>query len=252
MHSGKLFVLVPSRHAHESSSKQVNHSVSCMRFPELVHGAGTAAWHCLRSVQAARQNYAVLQRSTCASRMWPPPVVAEPSPKKMGTPPPPSPTPSAACMLRVQGGARAAGSDFRPDVGLEAAVEVNCVEVSPLEETLRQAQVPFILMIRNLLPLLPSQALLQGRRVLLNLVLVGHSHGGVIAHSMAQCLESAGFLVKGILAADTLALPRKAEMPLPRFDPQALARHRSPYHWHLSSPKVNVMAPEVPWRIELM
>ena len=252
VHSGKLFVLVPSRYAHESSSKQVNHSVSCMRFPELVYGAGTAAWHCLRSVQAARKNYAVLRSSTCASRMWPPPVVAEPSPKKMGTPPPPSPTPSAACMLRVQGGARAAGSDFRPDVGLEAAVEVNCVEVSPLEETLRQAQVPFILMIRNLLPLLPSQALLQGRRVLLNLVLVGHSHGGVIAHSMAQCLESAGFLVKGILAADTLALPRKAEMPLPRFDPQALARHRSPYHWHLSSPKVNMMAPEVPWRIELM
>ncbi|CAE7677069.1 Ago2 [Symbiodinium sp. CCMP2456] len=121
-----------------------------------------------------------------------------------------------------------------------------CKEVSPVEETLRQAQVPFILMIRSFFPLLASQVLLQGRQVLLNLVLVGHSHGGVIAHSMAQCLESAGFLVKGIVAADTLGLPRKAEMPLPRFDPQALARHRSPYHWHLSSPKVNMMAPDVP------
>eukprot|EP00439_Symbiodinium_sp_Y106_P013835 s7311_g1.t6 len=99
-------------------------------------------------------------------------------------------------------------------------------------------------MIRHFLPLLPSQAL-QGRQVLLGLVLVGHSHGGVIAHTMAQSLESAGFLVRGIVAADTVGLPRKAEMPIP-LDPPAIARHPSPYHWHLSSPKVNMMAPEVP------
>ncbi|OLP95326.1 hypothetical protein AK812_SmicGene22564 [Symbiodinium microadriaticum] len=240
VHSGKLFVLVPSRCAHESSSKQANHSIRCMRFQELVHGAGTAAWHSLRSVQAARKNYAVLRSSRCASRMWPPPVMAEPSPKKVGMPPPPSPTPRAACMLRLQGAVR---SVFRPDI--EAAVESFCLEISPVEETLRQAQLPFILMIRNLLPLLPSQAL-QDREVPLNLVLVGHSHGGVIAHSMAQCLESAGFLVKGIVAVDTLALPRWTEMPLPRFDPRALARHLSPCHWQLTVPKVNMMAPEVP------
>ena len=67
---------------------------------------------------------------------------------------------------------------------------------------------PFVVMIRHFLPLLPSQAL-QGRQVLLGLVLVGHSHGGVIAHTMAQSLESAGFLVRGIVAADTVGLPRK-------------------------------------------
>ena len=52
---------------------------------------------------------------------------------------------------------------------------------------IRSAQVFFVVMIRKLLPLLPSQAL-QGRQVLLDLVLVGHSHG-------AQSLESAGFLL---------------------------------------------------------
>ncbi|CAE7677050.1 unnamed protein product [Symbiodinium sp. CCMP2456] len=165
---------------------------------------------------------------------------AAPPLRMMSMPLSPSPSPSAACVLRLEGAVR---SVFQPDI--EEAVEANCLVISPLEETLRQAQVPFVLMIRNLLPLLPSQAL-QGREVLLNLVIVGHSHGGVIGHSLAQCLESAGFRVKGIVAVDTLGLPRRTEMPSPRFDPQALARHLSPYHWQLTAPKVNMMAPEVP------
>ena len=41
---------------------------------------------------------------------------------------------------------------------------------------------------------------------------------------LAQSLESAGFVVRGIVAADTLGLPRQVEMSSPRFDPQALAR----------------------------
>ena len=222
---------------HQSSSKQANHSARCIRFQDLVHGARMAFSKILRPVQAAPKRHAVLRSFGCGSRMW-----APPSPK-VGMPRPSS-WPSAAFMLGVQGAARVARSDFR-DVGFQAAVEANYVEIHPVEETLRSAQVPFVVMIRKLLPLLPSQAL-QGRQVLLDLVLAGHSHGGVIAHSMAQSLESAGFLVRGIVAVDTLGLPRKASL---RFDPQALERHRSPYHWHLSSPKVNMMAPEVPRRM---
>ena len=234
---GKRLVLVFSHHAHQSSSKQANHSARCIRFQDLVHGARMAFSKILRPVQAAPKRHAVLRSFGCGSRMW-----APPSPK-VGMPRPSS-WPSAAFMLGVQGAARVARSDFR-DVGFQAAVEANYVEIHPLEETLRSAQVPFVVMIRNLLPLLPAQAL-QGGQVLLDLVLVGHSHGGVIAHSMAQSLECAGFLVRGIVAVDTLGLPRKASL---RFDPQALERHRSPYHWHLSSPKVNMMAPEVPRRM---
>ena len=245
VHSGKRLALVFPRHAHQSSSKQANHSARCVRCQDLVHGARMAVSNTLRPVKAAPKRHAVLRSFTGASRMWAPPGVEEPSPK-VGMSRPAS-WPSATFMLRVRGAARAGSRDFRPDAGLEAAVQANCVEVSPVEETLRSAQVPFVVMIRNLLPLLPSQAL-QGRQVLLDLVLVGHSHGGVIAHSMAQSLESAGFLVRGIVAADTTGLPRKAEMPIP-IDPPAIARHRSPYHWHLSSPNVNMMAPEVPWRI---
>eukprot|EP00439_Symbiodinium_sp_Y106_P020805 s8535_g2.t1 len=214
VHSGKRLALVFSRDAHQSSSKQANHSSRCIRFQDLVHGAGMAVSKTLRPAQAARKRQAVLRSFRGVSRMWAPPGVAEPSPK-VGMP-----RPSAAFMLRVLGGARAAGNDFRSDVGLETVVEANCAEVSPVEETLRLAQVPFVVMIRNLLPLLPSQAL-QGRQVLLDLVLVGQSHGGVIAHSMAQSLESAGFLVRGIVAADTLGLPRQVEMSSPRFDPKA-------------------------------
>ena len=234
---GKRLVLVFSHHAHQSSSKQANHSARCIRLQDLVHGARMAFSKILRPVQAAPKRHAVLRSFGCGSRMW-----APPSPK-VGMPRPSS-WPSAAFMLGVQGAARVARSDFR-DVGFQAAVEANYVEIHPVEETLRSAQVPFVVMIRKLLPLLPSQAL-QGRQVLLDLVLAGHSHGGVIAHSMAQSLESAGFLVRGIVAVDTLGLPRKASL---RFDPQALERHRSPYHWHLSSPKVNMMAPEVPRRM---
>ena len=217
LHHSKQLVPVVLRHAHECGSERMHHSASCMRFQERC----MVLWLPFR-VPCTR------------SRQLPSPM--------MGTPQPPSPSPSAACLLRLQGALR---SVFRPDI--EAAVEANCLEVSPVEETLRLAQVPFILMIRNLLPLLPSQAL-QDREVLLNLVMVGHSHGGVIAHSLAQRLEAVGLLVKGIVAVDTLALPRMTETPLPRFDPQALFRHLSPYHWQLTSSKVNMMAPEVPWR----
>ena len=239
--SGKRLALVFSRDAHQSSSKQANHSARCLRFQDLVHGARMAVSKTLRPVQAAPKRHAVLRSFRGTSRMWAPPGVEEPSPKVGMSRP--SSWPSAAFMLRVRGAARV----VRLDAELEPAVQANCVEVSPKEETLRSAQVPFVVMIRNFLPLLPSQAL-QGRQVLLGLVLVGHSHGGVIAHTMAQSLESAGFLVRGIVAADTVGLPRKAEMPIP-LDPPAIARHPSPYHWHLSSPKVNMMAPEVPWRI---
>ena len=228
LHHSKQLVPVVLRHAHECGSEfRKLHEIS-----GAVHGAVVAISRSLHPVQAAPQKDAVPRSSGCST--LPPPM--------MGTPQPPSPSPSAACLLRLQGALR---SVFRPDI--EAAVEANCLEVSPVEETLRLAQVPFILMIRNLLPLLPSQAL-QDREVLLNLVMVGHSHGGVIAHSLAQRLEAVGLLVKGIVAVDTLALPRMTETPLPRFDPQALFRHLSPYHWQLTSSKVNMMAPEVPWR----
>eukprot|EP00439_Symbiodinium_sp_Y106_P033883 s252_g4.t1 len=224
LHHSKQLVPVVLRHAHECGSEfRKLHEIS-----GAVHGAVVAISRSLHPVQAAPQKDAVPRSSGCST--LPPPM--------MGTPQPPSPSPSAACLLRLQGALR---SVFRPDI--EAAVEANCLEVSPVEETLRLAQVPFILMIRNLLPLLPSQAL-QDREVLLNLVMVGHSHGGVIAHSLAQRLEAVGLLVKGIVAVDTLALPRMTETPLPRFDPQALFRHLSPYHWQLTSSKVNMMAPE--------
>ncbi|CAE7519832.1 unnamed protein product [Symbiodinium sp. CCMP2592] len=213
-----------ARRAHKSSSERAKHSVSCMRFPEL------APSRCLLPVRVARKKDPVLRSSGS---------VAAPSPMK-SMPLSPSPSPSAACVLRLQGAVR---SVFRPDI--EEAVEANWLVISPVDETLRQAQVPFILMIRHLLPLLPSEAL-QGREALLRLVLVGHSHGGVVGHSLAQILECAGFLVKGIVAIDTLGLPRWSGMPLPRFDTQGLIRNLSPYHWQLTAPMVNMMAPEVP------
>eukprot|EP00439_Symbiodinium_sp_Y106_P018011 s6245_g2.t1 len=184
----------------------------------------------LRPVRVARKKDPVLRSSGS---------VAPPSPMK-SMPLSPSPLPSAAWVLRLQGAVR---SVFRPDI--EEAVEANCLVISPVDETLSQAQVPFILMIRHLFSLLPSHAL-QDREVLLNLVLVGHSHGGVVGHSLTQSLECAGFLVKGIVAVDTLGLPRWSGMPLPRFDPQGLIRNLSPYHWQLTAPTVNMMAPEVP------
>eukprot|EP00439_Symbiodinium_sp_Y106_P011523 s8595_g1.t1 len=244
--NNKRLALVFSHHAHQSSSKQANHSAACIRCQDLVHGARMAVSNTLRPVQAAPKRQAVLQSFRCPSWMWAPPGVAEPLPKVGMSRP--SSWPSAAFMLGVHGAARVAWRVVRDvPVGLQAAVEANYAEINPVEETLRLAQAPFVVMIRKLLPLLPSQAL-QGRQVRLDLVLVGQSHGGVIAHSLAQSLESAGFVVRGIVAADTLGLPRQVEMSSPRFDPQALARHRSPYHWHLSSPKLNMMAPEVPRR----
>ena len=217
-------VLAPGL-AHKSSSERAKHSVSCMRFQEL------AISRALRPVHTRKKDQGLRSFGSAAPPSMMGPLSCSPS----------RPSPSAACVLRLQGAVR---SVFRPDI--EEAVEANCLVISPLEETLRQAQVPFMLMIRNLLPL-PTSRALQGREVLLNLVLVGHSHGGVIGHSLAQCLESAGFLVKGIVAVDTLGLPRWTEMPLRHFDPQALARHLSPHHWQLTAPKLNMMAPEVPW-----
>ena len=215
---------VLARRAHKSSSELCSHSVSCMRFQERDPSRS------LRPVRVARKKDFVLRSSGS---------VAPPSPMK-SMPLSPSPLPSAAWVLRLQGAVR---SVFRPDI--EEAVEANWLVISPVDETLSQAQVPFILMIRHLFSLLPSHAL-QDREVLLNLVLVGHSHGGVVGHSLAQSLECAGFLVKGIVAVDTLGLPRWSGMPLPRFDPQGLIRNLSPYHWQLTAPTVNMMAPEVP------
>ena len=215
---------VLARRAHKSSSELCSHSVSCMRFQERDPSRS------LRPVRVARKKDPVLRSSGS---------VAPPSPMK-SMPLSPSPLPSAAWVLRLQGAVR---SVFRPDI--EEAVEANCLVISPVDETLSQAQVPFILMIRHLFSLLPSHAL-QDREVLLNLVLVGHSHGGVVGHSLTQSLECAGFLVKGIVAVDTLGLPRWSGMPLPRFDPQGLIRNLSPYHWQLTAPTVNMMAPEVP------
>ena len=74
----------------------------------------------------------------------------------------------------------------------------------------------------------------------LDLVLVGHSHGGLMAHDVAQRLESTGFAVRGIMALDTLNVPHwtgDAEM-----EPKALLKNRAPYHWQLLALEVNMMA----------
>ena len=94
---------------------------------------------------------------------------------------------------------------------------------------------------RGLLKLPTLYSLPDASLQLLDLILVGHSYGGLIAHSLAQSLESMGFSVRGIVCLDTLNLPRSTDLPIAVIEPRGLFLQRTPYHWRLLSVEVNMM-----------
>ena len=78
----------------------------------------------------------------------------------------------------------------------------------------------------------------------LETVLVAHSFGALIAYSLAQQLETYGFLVPAIIALDTRSgAPRQT---FSQLQPVALSQNRAPFHFHLETAKAAYMAPHAP------
>ncbi|CAE7307146.1 unnamed protein product [Symbiodinium natans] len=146
------------------------------------------------------------------------------------------PSPTAPYILILAGAARVVDKA----TNLVKAVAASYLGMEPVEELLMFGQMPSVLFCRAVLQLPTWQAAWDTSTQVLDLLLVGHSHGGLMAHDVAQRLESTGFAVRGVMALDTLHVPRwtgDAEM-----EPKALLKNRAPDHWQLLSLEVNMMA----------
>ena len=193
------------------------HSIVPMRFPELLRDPGVPSLrHSKLPVCPKNQTGGVSSQISL-------PGVRRPSP-------------TAPYILILAGAARVVDKA----TNLVKAVAASYLGMEPVEELLMFGQMPSVLFCRAVLQLPTWQAAWDTSTQVLDLLLVGHSHGGLMAHDVAQRLESTGFAVRGVMALDTLHVPRwtgDAEM-----EPKALLKNRAPDHWQLLSLEVNMMA----------